>query len=188
MPKRQIFVRTPTARTLTIEVEQAETIADVKGKIESKVLAASKAMAQTQCVCNQGQEALLLASSQIPTCTTDAPCKAEGWRSRESTDLLARLVCSQGTPIYMSPELCRGARYDRSADVWAVGCVLYELMALSAPWVDQVAPTGGISGLMRAITNGRLNLSPLRSHYSAEVPTVLQLSNWIAMSYHLAST
>ena len=32
----------PTARTLTIEVKQAETIADVKGKIESKVLAASE--------------------------------------------------------------------------------------------------------------------------------------------------
>lgn len=29
-----------------------------------------------------------------------------------------------GTPLYMSPELCAGKPYDRSADVWAFGCTL----------------------------------------------------------------
>ena len=96
----------------------------------SKVMAASRAMAQTQC----------------------------------------------GTPLYMAPEICRGARYDRGADVWAVGCVLYELMALAAPWMDRMSGPNapdGISGLLKLITNNSLDLTPLRAYYSAELCTLL---------------
>ena len=33
-----------------------------------------------------------------------------------------------GTPYYMPPELFRGDSYGTKADVWALGCVLYELL------------------------------------------------------------
>ena len=35
-----------------------------------------------------------------------------------------------GTPYYMSPELVRGEEYNQKSDIWACGCVLYELLTL----------------------------------------------------------
>ncbi|XP_072284241.1 serine/threonine-protein kinase Nek9 isoform X3 [Pyxicephalus adspersus] len=36
-----------------------------------------------------------------------------------------------GTLYYMSPELCQGVKYSFKSDIWAVGCVLYELLTLT---------------------------------------------------------
>lgn len=36
-----------------------------------------------------------------------------------------------GTPYYMSPELCQGAKYNFKSDIWAMGCVLYEVLTLT---------------------------------------------------------
>jgi NIMA (never in mitosis gene a)-related kinase len=35
-----------------------------------------------------------------------------------------------GTPYYMSPEICESKPYSCKSDVWALGCVLYELCTL----------------------------------------------------------
>ena len=40
-----------------------------------------------------------------------------------------------GTPLYMSPEQCKGESYSFRTDVWALGCIAYEFMALTSPWV-----------------------------------------------------
>ena len=32
-----------------------------------------------------------------------------------------------GTPFYLSPEMCEERPYNEKSDVWALGCVLYEL-------------------------------------------------------------
>ncbi len=48
-----------------------------------------------------------------------------------SNDLAVTIV---GTPHYLSPELCQAQPYDKKSDVWALGCVLYELCALQKPF------------------------------------------------------
>ncbi|CAI5722138.1 unnamed protein product [Peronospora destructor] len=35
-----------------------------------------------------------------------------------------------GTPYYMSPEVCESKPYSYASDVWSLGCVLYEMLAL----------------------------------------------------------
>lgn len=39
-----------------------------------------------------------------------------------------------GTPYYASPEVWRDQPYDEKSDIWSLGCVLYELMALQTPF------------------------------------------------------
>jgi NIMA (never in mitosis gene a)-related kinase 1/4/5 len=45
-----------------------------------------------------------------------------------------------GTPYYLSPEICESQPYGRSSDIWSLGVVLYELLALELPFTAQSLP------------------------------------------------
>ena len=39
-----------------------------------------------------------------------------------------------GTPYYLSPEICMEKPYNDKSDVWAIGCILYELCSFNYPF------------------------------------------------------
>ena len=41
---------------------------------------------------------------------------------------------SLGTPYYLSPEICKGQKYDYKSDMWMLGCILYELCTHKRPF------------------------------------------------------
>jgi NIMA (never in mitosis gene a)-related kinase len=46
-------------------------------------------------------------------------------------------ACAQtqvGTPYYLCPEICKGKPYSWGSDIWAMGCILYEMCALRVPF------------------------------------------------------
>mmetsp|Transcript_76146 Transcript_76146/g.246603 ORF Transcript_76146/g.246603 Transcript_76146/m.246603 type:complete len:518 (+) Transcript_76146:44-1597(+) len=54
-----------------------------------------------------------------------------------------------GTPYYLSPEVCQEKPYTWPSDIWAMGCILYELCALKVPF-----DASNISGLVEKICRG----------------------------------
>ncbi|HKO13085.1 MAG TPA: protein kinase [Acidobacteriaceae bacterium] len=53
-----------------------------------------------------------------------------------------------GTAAYMSPEQARGKRVDRRADIWAFGCVLYEMLT-ARPAFDGEATAEILAAVLR---------------------------------------
>eukprot|EP00049_Salpingoeca_infusionum_P018416 m.357147 g.357147 ORF g.357147 m.357147 type:complete len:457 (+) comp17726_c0_seq1:491-1861(+) len=66
-----------------------------------------------------------------------------------------------GTPMYFSPEMCHGKRYGQKADIWALGCVLYELASLRPAFMAH-----NMDGLTAKIKRGH-HAKFLPSHYGA---------------------
>lgn len=71
-----------------------------------------------------------------------------------------------GTPYYLSPEICENKMYDNKSDVWALGCVLYELATLRRPFVAE-----NVKSLVLKIVKGSYPPLPLR--YSFEFRNLL---------------
>ena len=42
-----------------------------------------------------------------------------------------------GTPYFMSPELVKGSNYNKKADIWSLGIILYELIFGTCPYVAE---------------------------------------------------
>jgi NIMA (never in mitosis gene a)-related kinase len=70
-----------------------------------------------------------------------------------------------GTPFYLSPEMCEELPYDQKSDVWALGCLLYEMCCQTQPFKSE-----GYKGLKKVITKGRVFKLRLMSRALSEDP------------------
>jgi serine/threonine protein kinase len=73
-----------------------------------------------------------------------------------------------GTPYYMSPEIWQNRPYDSSSDIWALGCMIYELCSLRPPFLGNSFPE-----LKRAISTGRY--TPLPRKYTEALHNVVRV-------------
>ncbi|XP_072173029.1 serine/threonine-protein kinase Nek8-like [Diadema setosum] len=71
-----------------------------------------------------------------------------------------------GTPCYISPELCEGKPYNQKSDMWAVGCVLYELLTLKRAFEANNLPA-----LVMKIMRG--SVAPISDRYSDQLKRLL---------------
>ncbi|RCN30894.1 kinase domain protein [Ancylostoma caninum] len=72
-----------------------------------------------------------------------------------------------GTPYYISPEMCSGQPYNEKSDMWALGCILYEMTCLQKAFEGENLP---------ALVNKIMTCSyaPVRGPYSTEIKVLVR--------------
>ncbi|XP_059148769.1 uncharacterized protein LOC131935999 [Physella acuta] len=76
-----------------------------------------------------------------------------------SASIVAQTVL--GTPYYISPEMCEGKQYSFKSDIWALGCVLYEMACLQKTFEGSNLPA-----VVNKIMKG--SFPPLKGNFSDE--------------------
>lgn len=71
-----------------------------------------------------------------------------------------------GTPLYMSPEICEERSYNEKSDIWALGCVIYEICAFKHPFEAKT-----FTSLVGKIVSGQY--APIPSIYSKELAALV---------------
>lgn len=106
---------------------------------------------------------------------------------------MAETLC--GSPLYMAPEILKFQKYDTSADLWSVGCIVFEMVAHRPPFGGanhiqlltniernelrfpehvQVSPAciGLLQGLLRRHPHDRLSYAEFFAHSFVNVDPV----------------
>ena len=73
-----------------------------------------------------------------------------------------------GTPYYLSPEMCQEKPYNDKSDVWALGCILYELCTFKHPF--EAKSQGAL--ILKIMSNQPENIN---KYYSRELSDLIYL-------------
>jgi len=78
-----------------------------------------------------------------------------------------------GTPYYMSPEIWSNKPYDQKSDMWALGCLIYELCMLMPPFLAN--DMNGLAAKVKTAAAPRIS-----KHYSDDLAALVAalLSEW----------
>ncbi|XP_030856391.1 uncharacterized protein LOC100892600 isoform X3 [Strongylocentrotus purpuratus] len=72
-----------------------------------------------------------------------------------------------GTPYYISPEICEGKPYNGKSDIWALGCILYEMACRQKTFEGTNLPA-----LVNKIMKGQF--TPVKGNFSQEFKSLVQ--------------
>lgn len=88
---------------------------------------------------------------------------------------------SVGTPYYMSPELMNRETYNKSVDIWGLGCLLFEMITYNPPFTGR-----SIQHLTTKIKSKQfsVNINNFKEHYSINL---LSLPEKILLFYNSIS-
>lgn len=78
------------------------------------------------------------------------------------------LYTQTGTPYYASPEVWKDKPYDTKSDIWSLGCVFYEALALHPPF-----RASDMQGLYKKVISGIYPDIPM--FYSQEMKNEIKL-------------
>jgi serine/threonine protein kinase len=129
------------ARAPSAELEAATLIQSSQESEATRIAANDQATRML----GQGRE------TSVSPRTTIAPAADE-------TGNLTRVGAILGTPLYMSPEQCRGERLDARSDIYSLGIIAYQMLTGAPPF------TGDTSTIIRA-------------HKENQAPPVRELNN-----------
>ncbi|XP_015767873.1 PREDICTED: serine/threonine-protein kinase Nek9-like [Acropora digitifera] len=73
-----------------------------------------------------------------------------------------------GTPYYMSPEIIQGQKYNQKSDMWALGCVLYEMLTLKKVF-DATNPLRLVSDIVKG------QFTDISPRYTAEMNSLVNV-------------
>jgi NIMA (never in mitosis gene a)-related kinase len=82
-------------------------------------------------------------------------------------DTNAQLSWQVGTPYAMAPELCHSQPYSFKSDVWALGCLFYEILTFKHAFEGS-----SLLNLVWKIVQDPVE--PLPDHYSPEVQSLIE--------------
>ena len=130
---------------LVLELVEGESLADrldILGRLESaevsdiarQTLAALEVSAQAQVLHRDVKPENLLRTSSGRILLTDFGIARS---SRAGVTLLTKPGTLLGTPLYMSPEQCRGEELDPRSDLYSLGATLYHLVCGAPPFVAE---------------------------------------------------
>ena len=110
-------------------------------------------------------------------------------KALEDTDHAMTFI---GTPYYVSPEMCQNKPYNEKSDIWALGCILYELITFCHPFTasNQAALflkilTGNYTPLPERISKDLVNMVKfiLQKNYIKR-PTMKEIITHKTFVYH----
>jgi serine/threonine protein kinase/WD40 repeat protein len=81
---------------------------------------------------------------------------------------ITKLTSLRGTPAYMSPEQVRGDSLEPRTDIWAFGCVLYELLTSTKAFGAKT-----VSGTLDAVLNDEPDWNRVRQDVPLDLHTLL---------------